>query len=381
MTLIERVRGVPIAQMILDLLKFGAIFFLPTILARAFKLFHELKSKNFCFISLKNQNIYARTISSLALIYIIFKLGSISILAPENFFERINARIDSPSYIIRNHYRKFVESWAENDLNIKKMYAVVENESELSKFNDNHLYFTFMNLQKLSEQLKIKDKKIFYSKYGERAFLNCDYCMSDNDFIMFLVPATILEYSLFLILIGALSSNSSKTNWRNYGLLVALVCFAIEAYAFVFPSQSATQFELYDAVFGDDMFTLRSEKIIFVRDLIFTLFTSIVLLFDNSKDSKLKSGLDQLRNSIEISLEFLRASRIQQAAISVDETLRKFVIDSMKKNSSNLIKIFADPAFRKKVAESGHKLNAEELIEQKEKNIDELLRLTKKTIN
>ena len=364
--------------MILDLLKFGVIFFLPTILGRSFKLFHELKSKNFCLISLKNQNIFARAISSVALIYIIFKLGSISVLAPENFFGKINARIDSPSYIIRNHYRKFVESWAESDSTIKKMYAVIENESELNKFNDSPLYPTFIELQKLSEQLKIKEKKNFYSKYGESAFLNCEYCISDNDFIMYLVPSAILEYSLFLILIGALSSSSSKKNWRNYGLLIALICFAIEGYAFVFPSQSSTQFELYDAVFGDDMFTLRSEKIAFMRDTIFILFTSIVLLFDNGIDLKLKTGLDQLRNSIETSLEFLRASRIQQAAVSIDETLQKFVLESKKKNCSNLVKIFSDPVFRQKVAESGRKLNIDELMEQKEQNIDELIKLTKK---
>jgi hypothetical protein len=363
--------------MILDLLKFGAIFFLPTILGRAFKLFQELKSKNFCLISLKNQNICSRTISFVALIYIIFKLASISILAPENFFERINARIDSPSYIIRNYYRKFVESWAENDPTIKNMYDVIENESELNKFIDNPLYSTFIDLQKLSEQLKIKEKKDFYSKYGERPFLNCDYCTSDNDFLMYLVPTAILEYSLFLILIGALSANTRKTNWRNYGLLISLLCFAIEAYAFVFPSQSSTQFELYDSVFGDDRFTLRSEKIIFTRDLIFIVFTSIVLLFDNGKDSKLKSGFDQMRNSIETSLEFLRASRIQLAAISIDENLQKFVIEFKKKSSSNINKIFSDPAFRQKVAETGHKLNIEELILQKEKNIDELIRLTR----
>lgn len=377
MSLKRKTRGVSANLMILDLLKFGVIFFLPTILGRSFKLFHELKRKNFCLISLKNQNILTRAISFLSLIYIIFKLGSISILAPENFFEKINARIDSPSYIIRNHYRKFVESWAESDSNIKKMYAAIENESELNKFNDTPLYSTFIELQKLSEQLKIKEKKSFYSKYGEKAFLNCDYCISDNDFIMYLIPASIFEYSLFLIIIGMLSSSSSKRNWRNYGLLIALICFAIEGYAFGYPSQSSTQFELYDAVFGDDIFTLRHEKITFIRDAILIIFTSLVLLFDNGIDLKLKVGLDQLRNSIETSLEFLRASRIQQAAVSMDETLQKFVIDSKKKNCFNLVKIFSDPALRQKVADSGLKLNIEVLMQQKEKNIDELIKLTK----
>ena len=365
--------------MILDLLKFGLMFFLPAIVGRTAKLFQELKKKNFCLFSWKNQNSSGKIISAIALVYVIFKLVSISFLGPENFFEKINARIDSPSYIIRNNYRSYVESWTEYDSVIKEMYAAKDNESELEKFHDHPFYSTFLDMQRLSEQLKIKEKKNFYSKYGERAFLKCDFCLNDTDFIMYLIPSAILEYSLFLILIGALSSNSNKTNWRNYGILVSLVCFAIESYAFAFPSQSSTKFEPYDSIFGDDMFTLRFEKITFIRDCILILFVLFVILFDNGKDMRLKTTLDQLRNSVETSLEFLQAARIQQATLSFDENLQKFAMESKKKNYSNLSKIIIDPAFRQKVAESGHKLNIEDLMKQKGKNIDELLKLTKKT--
>lgn len=364
--------------MILDLLKFGLIFFLPAILGRAFKLFRELKTRKFTLISWKNQGIYQKVITGIVLIYVIFKLGSISVFGRQNFFQKVNVRLDSPSYIIRNHYRSYLQSWAEYDSIIKEMTGALENESELEKFNDHPLYSEFLNMQKLSEQLKIKEKKNLYSKFGEDAFLNCDYCKNDNDFIMYLTPSAIFEYSLFLILIGLLSSSFSKSNWRNYGLLIALVSFAIEAYAFVFPTQSSTNFEPYDAIFGDDMFTLRFQKIKFIRDAIFTVFSLIVLLFDYGKDMRLRTSLEQLRNSIETSLEFLQATRIQDAALAIDETLQKFVTDSVKKKRSKLASIIADPVFRQKVAEYGHKLNIDELIPQKDKNIDNLIELLKK---
>lgn len=364
--------------MILDLLKFGLIFFLPTILGRAFKLFRELRNRKFSIISWKNQGISQKVITGIVVIYAIFKLGSISVFGRQNFFQKVNVRIDSPSYMIRNHYRSYLQSWAEYDSVIKEMTDVQENESELEKFHDHPLYSEFLKMQKLSEQLKIKEKKNLYSKFGEEAFLKCDYCINDHDFVMYLTPSAIFENSLFLILIGLLSSSFSKSNWRNYGLLIALVTCAIEAYAFVFPTQSSTNFEPYDAIFGDDKFTLRFQKIHFIRDAIFIVFSLIVLLFDNGKDLRLRSSLDQLHKSIETSLQFLQATRIQDASLSIDENLQKFVADSIKKKRSKLASIIADPVFRQKVAESGHKLNIDELMLQKDNNIDNLIELMKK---
>ena len=40
--------------------------------------------------------------------------------------------------------------------------------------------------------------------------------------------------------------------------------------------------------------------------------------------------------------------------------------------------IFSDPSFRQKVAESGHKLNIDQIIDQKGNNIEELLNLSRK---
>lgn len=361
--------------MIVDLLKFGIIFFLPTIIGKTFKLFQDLKKKEFSILSWKKQRFSHNIINIVVLIYIITKLSTIFVFGSENFFSKIEARIDSPSYIIRNHYRAYIENWAEHSDEIKEFIKLKDVDSISEKIQQSPSYKSFSDFQALSEQLKIKDNKAFYSKYGEYAFLNCQYCTTDSDYAIFLAPRAIFEYSLFLILAGVLTSISIKSNWRFYGIITALITLALEAYAFIYPTKSITSFELYDGLFGDDMFTLRYEKIAFTREIIFIIFLMIALIFDNGKDLRIKSFLDQTRKSLETSLAFLQATRIQRAAISVDENLQKFVNDSIRSNKSKLSSITSDPGFRQKVVEMGHKLNIEEMLSEKNKKIDELLDL------
>lgn len=358
--------------MILELFKFGAIFFLPSLIGKIYKIYQNLKKKEFSMFSWKKQSLSCNILNALVLVYVIVKFGSTFFFGSENFFYKVDARIDSPSYIIRNNYRTYVEQWAINNADINEIKSLTENEAESNKFQGSSIYKSFLDMQTLSEQLKIKEKKAAYSKYGERAFLNCQYCSADTDYLMFLAPYAIFEYSIFLIVLGVLSSSSLKTNWRLYGLIVAFVTLLFEIYAFIFPSQSLSGLELYDVAFGDDMFTLKYEKIVFIREALLSLFLLIALIFDNSKDLRLKTILDQIRNSLETSLAFLQATRIQSAAISVDENLQKYVHDSTSTNKSKLSSIISDPVFRQKVAESGHKLNIEELMEQRNKKIDDL---------
>ena len=364
--------------MILEALKFGIILFLPAIVGKAFKLYHEIKSMKFSFLSWKKQRLSYSAMNCAVIVYIIFKLSTIFVFGPENFFSKIDSRIDSPSYVIRNNYRAHVEYWANQNPEIKEFIALSENDSESNRFRENPAYQSFVDMHKLSEQLKIKEKKSFYSKYGERAFLKCEYCTSDTDFIMFIIPSVLFEYSLFLILIGALSSNSLKSKWRLYGIILTFIMLALESYSFVFSVQSLTAFEPFDIIFGDDLQTLRYEKTTILREFIFIVFLLIALIFDNGKDLSLNVVLDKSRKSLETSLQFLQATRIQRAAILTDENLQKHVNEFSRSSKSKMSSIFSDPSFRQKVAESGHKLNIDQIIDQKGNNIEELLNLSRK---
>ena len=367
--------------MILDLLKFGIIFFLPTLIGKAFKLIGEFRKTKISILPWKPKRIFDKIVNSVVLIYIIAKLASIFIFGSENFFSKTNCRIDSPSYVIRNHYRTYLENWAGANPDVANIVKSLENSSDISGYEEESpLHKEIFNLKYLSEQLKSKEKKNVYSKFGEDAFLHCDYCTNDYDYLMYLSPSALYEYCTFLVLIGALSSNPYKSNWRIYGLFSVFVSLALEVYGLVFASQSSTNtsFEPFDAIFGDDMLTLRFEKILIVRNIIFVTCLSIAYLLDNEQDLKLETFLDQFRNTLGTSLAFLQSTRIQNAALAIDENLSKYVSEASRMNKSKLASIISDPSFRQKVAESGHKLNIEEILDQKDKNIEDLLKIIKK---
>lgn len=364
--------------MILDLLKFGIIFFLPALIGKSFKIVREFRKVKFSILPWKPKRVFDKIVNYVVIIYIVSKLASIFLFDSENFFARTNCRMDSPSYVIRNHYRTYLENWADANPDVANIVKFLENSSDISSLEENTLHRDILNLQYLSEQLKSKEKKYFYSKFGENAFLHCDYCTNDYDYMMYLAPSILYEYSLFLILIGALSSSSHKSNWRIYGLFTAFISLSLEAYGLVFTSQpSSASFEPFDAIFGDDMFTLRFEKILIIRNILFIMFLLIAYLLDNEKDLKLETIFDQLRTSLGTSLAFLQSTRIQNAAITIDENLSKYVNESGRLNKSKLASIISDGNFRQKVAEIGHKLNLDEMLEQKDKNIEELFELVK----
>lgn len=360
--------------MILDLLKYGVIFFLPAILSRTVKFYNEAKPFSFSF---KKRNLNEKIIGIGVCLYIVAKLVSIFLIGTENFFIKINARIDSPSYIIRNQFRSFLNIWSESDERIKEILAMKEKKADTTAFEDDVLYNEFSKLEFLSEQLKIKERKLMYSRYGENAFVNCSYCQVDNDYMMYLIPSTLFEYSLFLLIVGILTSLTAKSRWRFYGLVCAFLSAATEVSAFVLYSSSPTGLEIYDYIFGDDYFTLRFEKIRFIRDVFLLSFLLVSLLLDYSKDSRLSNIIDRLKKTSENSLAFLQAVRVQALAISIDENLRKYTKDS-KFKQPKLDSILSDPEFRQKISEAGPMFDVDELMKQKHNDIDFLLSLTKK---
>lgn len=364
--------------MILEILKFGLLFFLPTIISRAVKLYRSIVIKNFSIFSWKKQKLSHKLSNIVAIIFIILKLKNLFISGPENFFSLTNSRIDSPSYMIRNNFRDYVQSWSEYDPLVRKILEAPEASSEDSQFSAFPVFKRYLNLKRLSEALKIKEKKNFYSKYGESAFLNCDYCTADYDYLMFLVPSILREYCLFLIVSGVLTISYFKSKWRNYSIILSIIVFAAETYAFMVQnSSSSTVFEPYDILFGDDLFTLRFEKISFLRNASFVIFLLVILIFDFGRDHSLEASIDQMRSSAETSLSFLQATRIHDAVLSIDENLRKFSIE-MKKSPSALASIISSPGFRQKVAEIGHKLDVETLLVKKDEHFDNLMNISKK---
>lgn len=78
--------------------------------------------------------------------------------------------------------------------------------------------------------------------------------------------------------------------------------------------------------------------------------------------------------SLEASLALLQSTRLQKAAISLNEDLkRKFALESLKKQKFKHASIVSDQNFRAKVAGSGPKLEMEQMIQNHGDTIEKLL--------
>lgn len=362
--------------MILDLIKFAFIFFLPTILGKAIGMYRNFRQMKFSAFSWGSQSWSSRLANLVGVTYIVWKLFSMFLYGQANFYMTVQTRMDSPGYIIRNQYRNYVSQWANAVPEVSRLQNMKAENQDLSSFPDKSLLKEFENMEFLSEQLKIKDKKALYSKFGEYAFVNCKYCTSDLDYIMFLTPSTLLEYATFLFVVGVITSQYFKLKWRSYSSIVVILAILNDVNNYYFYDH--TKVDLYDSIFGEDFFTLRSEKMEFIRNSLFVLFTMIIIIFDNAPDRRIQDLITGIGQSLEAALGLLQSTRLQKAAVSTNDDLKKYSIESLKKEKFVFADIISDPTFRAKVAESGSQLEMDRIIEQHGEKLEQLMNISLK---
>lgn len=335
---------------ILEVIKYGAVIFLPLLLSKLIWMAMRLRFIISNLKSVRKRVLKAPVGIVLVLLHFAFSVIRIFFFESENFFSAINARLDSPSYMVRNHYRAFLEQWFENNPTVKELRDLKEGGADLSGFPNQALVKEYELLEFLSEQLKIKEKKEYYCKFGEYAFINCNYCTKPLDYVLFLVPSIILSHIGFLAVVGVLSGTSAKRRWRTYGIAVSVVLVALEA--FVYLGDDKIIFDGYDSIFGPDFYTIKSEKIIWIRNIVFNAFLLIALIFDLPEDLNLENTVDRIKLSVSKTALLLRSMRIQNAAVSNDENLSKFA-SQVAMNTSGLESLLA----------SGQNFSTESLIQ------------------
>lgn len=360
--------------MILELLKFAVIFFLPTIIGRAFGFYHMFRKMNFSWMSWRNLKWTNKLASLVGIGFLMWKLASMFLYGHTNFYLTIQTRMDSPSYIIRSQYRTYLADWENSVPEITTLKTMKAEGKDLSEYPDKTLLREFEDMEFLSEQLKMKEKKKLYSKFGEYAFLRCKYCSKDLDYILFLIPGILLEYAIFLVVVGVITSQSFKSKWRGYAIYALVLSILVDVNYFYFYERSGL--DLYAMIFGEDFFTLLIEKAALLRDSVFVIFVIIFLIFDFGQDSQINDAFVDITRSLEASLALLQSTRLQKAAISLNEDLKKFSIEAMKKHKFKFADIVSDPSFRAKVAESGSQLEMERIIQQHGESIEKLLSLS-----
>jgi hypothetical protein len=317
---------------LVDLVKVAIALAIPFIISKAFSLFRRRRAPSPNAVQPLVRSLGKSRISALVLsLYVAAKLARVLFVEEENFYSVIQARLDSPAYMIRNQYRSYLERWSSENSSVAQLIEMRDARQDLTSFEDSKLLKEFQVFEYLSEQLKIKERKEVYSKFGEYAFMNCRYCTKDYDYTIFLVPFIILEHALFLKAVGYISASTSKARWRPYAVILSLGLAALEVYAYL--GRDNLLFEAYNSIFGDDQYTLKAEKIAFLRDSAFILMALLTLVFELPEDLRLETAVDAIKSSVRASALTLQSLRLQHSALFADENLSKHVMNAAHKHN------------------------------------------------
>jgi len=125
-------------------------------------------------------------------------------------------------------------------------------------------------LDTLLKRLGSMDTRSLYFRFGHEVLTACSYCHSFNDYALYALPSSLLEYIREIGFIGALTlPTSPKAHLRPLGLGTLIALLMVEAYntltiQFVIPPQ------------GDNSkMTMLHDTLIQIRHIVFFTSTSI----------------------------------------------------------------------------------------------------------
>ncbi|KAF9425533.1 hypothetical protein BGZ94_007443 [Podila epigama] len=123
---------------------------------------------------------------------------------PPNIFRVLDVAPDSPNFMLHQAWRERGEA----------------DPGFIEKYPDS-----------LRERFKSHENRFLYQVYGHDAFLNCDHCTENMDYVYYLLPTMASSYLTMAVILGmATTQISHLTKYRTWGV-AALVVIAIVEYA------------------------------------------------------------------------------------------------------------------------------------------------------
>ncbi|PKC05876.1 hypothetical protein RhiirA5_257979, partial [Rhizophagus irregularis] len=95
-------------------------------------------------------------------------------------------------------------------------------ENNKTTFNDKE--------QTLLKKLESYENRLIYVTYGEEALLECSYCYSLTDYLMFIIPNIAWSYVIMASILGISTMLKRKSHWRTYGVIWLIGSGFLELY-------------------------------------------------------------------------------------------------------------------------------------------------------
>lgn len=342
-----------------SVVKFFLVLFLPYIISKALSFLFKRREK-----SIYNRTTYDKVVSLLSLVFVGMLVYSCFVKQPRNIFEEFNISLEAAGFELRNAFRSYCEDRSRIDQEFAKIYtrkSESENSKEPLEKKRTSMENEYEELLYLTNEMKSVGQRRIYYKFGHAAFLGCRYCVEESDYLLFVVPSMMLNYVLYLIILGLNSYRTPKKNWTSIGVLAMVILFGCECLMHF--ESDIVQPDFYDLFFTASK-ALRYQKIVFTRNFVLAVYVLILLLIDNGSEDVARNLASKLiKDKIEM-LNILHASNIQKTAIMQDTNLRKEYFEFYKTVQAEKDKMAMDPELQKYQKELLHRYDLDKLISE-----------------
>lgn len=298
-----------------------------------------------------------------------------SVVLPEKFYFAITKTpVDSPSYLIRNKFRSFVEESIKKDSRFEEMINrrknIIENSSDVETthevYSDHHsIEKNYIELERLSMDLRSKDTRKKYALYGPDS-LNCSVCNQESwSYLVLIAPQIIEDYLLSLLLIGLVCFFPHKQRWMNCSIFFVAIVVALEILEWIASDDHST---FLSSIIPNSEYLTKLEQLRLVRRFLLLLLNSIVLSVDlPAARDMLRENLKKIVNQTEYVAAKLQYSRIARIAIALDDKLRDFDLAHRKRRDCEIKEYFQTPELKSLRTEIAHRHNLQDVMNAEQK--------------
>lgn len=310
-----------------------------------------------------------------------------------NFFEIIDCPVNSPTFLVREHYQAYCQRRAEESQAFKNAMNAYEEAGSPSLLDDENNGMTgayrrhraaarapflpyirytvallrghwdsslemdedFVSEEQLEfeyvtfmfERLKMPSKRTIYLRFGEEAFIDGTYCREDTDFMMFIAPSVLFTYFQFLLVVGFLTSLSRKSKWRSVAILFVCILLFCETLYYISP-QEMESLQLFEYLFPASMHerVTQYQKLDLCRRLLFSAALLLMLLIDHGHKVSDLDLLQHIQGKQDANLARDQTLKLMRQAIFMHPTLRQFYLDQADKAEA----LYRNDEFNKETA-------------------------------
>ncbi|CAI2170996.1 13656_t:CDS:1 [Funneliformis geosporum] len=216
----------------------------------------------------------------------------------------------------------------------------------------------------LLKKFESYENRLIYATYGEKALLDCSYCSSLTDYLIFIIPNIAWSYVIMSIILGVATTLKRKAHWRTYGVIWLLGSGFLELYMFI-----TVDFSNLDS--GGNIGFLYC-TIDFYRKLSFSVLCLAILFFDKIDERNNLEILTDVSRKLESIIYRSRALNIQRTSVLKDSNLRRLFIEYYKRVEMDDNTVSSDPEYKEVREKALSKLNVEKLMKDAECYVEDI---------